>query len=999
MHKSTLYTFARALIVLTLVLGTIPVALNAQPAQVAEAAATTAQLGGGIVINEVLPDPNGTNNFDTDLNGTYDTDDEFVEIYNQSGSAIDISGYQIWDAGYGLWFTFPPATTLGAGNYAYVINDVQTGGSLRTLAAGNLAFDAGIGTTGIVNNGGDNVVLYNPGADEYIQIRYNGDAADDPTATYAGFSGTATRVGSVEDWGNDSDGRSLVRSPGGDTNVVQHHTVSANNASPGEGLAAGDTAPTVTSTSPANGAINVPINSNIGVTFSEPVNFIGFAFDITCTASGAHTYTSSYNPATNTETLDPDVDFNVGETCTVTVYAANVTDADTDDPPDNMAADYVFAFTTAAPACGSPATLISAIQGSGLASPEDGNVHTIEGVVVGDFQTSSNLRGFFLQEEDTDADGDPTTSEGIFVYDGSSPAVDVSVGDVVRVTGTVDEYWDLTELTNVTNVEICPPGGTASAATVTLPVTTVDDWEWYEGMLINIPQTLHVTGNYSQGRYGEVDLSFNDRLDTPTNVVAPGAAAIALQDANDLNRIQLEDGMTTQNPVPVPYIGTGNTLRAGDTLPSLTGVLHYAYDYYEVHPTGPVAFTRANTRDAAPPAVGGTLSVASFNVLNYFSTLDDSGAICGPTGGMDCRGADDAAEFTRQRDKIIDAIVTMDAGVVGLMELENHPTDAALQDLVNGLNAVAGAGTYAYIDTGTIGTDAIKVAFIYQPAAVTPSGLHAILDSSVDPTFLDTYNRPVLAQTFTDNATGAVFTVAVNHLKSKGSDCDALGDPDTGDGQGNCNLTRTDAATALVNWLATDPTSSGDTDFLIIGDLNSYAMEDPITAITTGGYTNLISTFMGPDDAYSYVYYGQAGYLDHALANGTLAAQVTGTAAWHINADEPAALDYNDYNQPAGLYNPDPYRASDHDPVMIGLALDTPLVPPADDPAAGDAGAGGTGTGDAGSPDDPTTLPSTGYAPQAEDDSASIPAWTWVIAAVAVIGLALGGWTLRRKSR
>jgi hypothetical protein len=178
-----------------------------------------------------------------------------------------------------------------------------------------------------------------------------------------------------------------------------------------------------------------------------------------------------------------------------------------------------------------------------------------------------------------------------------------------------------------------------------------------------------------------------------------------------------------------------------------------------------------------------------------------------------------------------------------------------------------------------------------------------------------------LAQTFAQNANGEKFTAAVNHLKSKGSACDDIGDPDTGDGQGNCNLTRKSAAIALVNWLAGDPTSSGDDDFLIIGDLNSYAKEDPIDAIKAGGYTDLLENYL--IDPYTYVFQGQAGYLDHALANPSLAGQVSGVAIWHINTDEPAVLDYDDYNQPAGLYNPDQYRASDHDPVLIGLNLKT----------------------------------------------------------------------------
>jgi predicted extracellular nuclease len=584
--------------------------------------------------------------------------------------------------------------------------------------------------------------------------------------------------------------------------------------------------------------------------------------------------------------------------------------------------------------CGDPATFIHTIQGSGPASPEEGNNHVIEGVVVGDFQTGDHLRGFFLQEEDVDADVDPMTSEGIFVYDGSSPAVDVSVGDVVRVQGEVVEYYGLTELTNISNIAVCSGTATATAATVQLPVSSLDQWEWYEGMLINIPQTLYATGNYYQGRYGEVDLSVGDRLDNPTNVVAPGPDAVALQELNDRSRIQLEDGRTAENPSPAPYIGDGGTLRAGDTIPDLTGVLHYAYGAYELHPTETVNFTRVNTRDATPLDVGGTLKVASFNVLNYFTTLDGSGDICGPLGNLGCRGADNAFEFTRQRDKIIAAITIMDADVIGLMEMENHPADVALQDLVTGLNDVAGPGTYAAVNTGPIGTDAIKVAFIYKPGAVTPVGSSAVLDT---PAFVDPNgtgqgrNRPALAQTFADNASGQKFTAVVNHFKSKGaSGLDEEGsicltdpgsnpDCDQGDGQGYWNDTRTDAALALVAWLQTDPTGSDDPNFLIIGDLNAYAMEDPVTTIKSASYTNLVESFIGPD-AYSYVFSGQSGYLDHALADPSMSAQVTGVTEWHINTDEPAALDYNDYNQPE-LYQPDQYRASDHDPVLIGLNL------------------------------------------------------------------------------
>jgi Ca2+-binding RTX toxin-like protein len=332
------------------------------------------------------------------------------------------------------------------------------------------------------------------------------------------------------------------------------------------------------------------------------------------------------------------------------------------------------------------------------------------------------------------------------------------------------------------------------------------------------------------------------------------------------------------------------------------------------------------------------------NTLNFFLTLDtttsDTGP--GPCGGnqnLDCRGADadQPLEFTRQRDKLLAALTGLDGDIIGLNELENTPGVEPLGDptkgIVAGLNAMPGADPYAYIDTGVIGTDAIRVGLIYRPSKVVPVGGFEILDSSDDPRFLDTKSRPALAQTFEELATGARFTVVVNHLKSKGSACTDVGDPDAGDGQGNCNGTRTLAAQALVDWLATDPTGSGDPDFLIMGDLNSYAQEDPIDAIKAGAddtagtgddYTNLIFQYQGTY-AYSYTFDGQAGYLDHALANSSLASQVAGAADWHIDSDEPDVVDYDTSfkgpNQEA-LYEPNPYRASDHDPVIVGLGLD-----------------------------------------------------------------------------
>ena len=111
---------------------------------------------------------------------------------------------------------------------------------------------------------------------------------------------------------------------------------------------------------------------------------------------------------------------------------------------------------------------------------------------------------------------------------------------------------------------------------------------------------------------------------------------------------------------------------------------------------------------------------------------------------------------------------------------------------------------------------------------MSPIGAHAIIDSSVDPRFVDTRNRPSLAQSFVENSTGEVMTLVVNHLKSKGCGGETGGDIDSGDGQGCWNATRTAAAEALVDWMATHPTGVDDDDFLVMGDINSYAKEDPI---------------------------------------------------------------------------------------------------------------------------------------------------------------------------
>ena len=580
-------------------------------------------------------------------------------------------------------------------------------------------------------------------------------------------------------------------------------------------------------------------------------------------------------------------------------------------------------------ACGDAATLISAIQGSGDATPLDNQAVVIEGVVVADFRGSDNLNGFYVQEEDSDVDGNAATSEGIFVFDRDNLAPSsLAVGDVVRVSGTAAEGFEQTQVTSVTSVSICSGGASVTPTTVNFPLNAVSDLEAFEGMLIRNTSRVFVSENFNHGRFGQILISFGNRLFQPTDTIAPGAAALAQDDLNTRNSILLDDGSNRQNPENLPFLSNGLPPRGGSFREGIEGVVGFAFGAYNLRTNETITFS-GNDRPTSA-AVTGRLKVAAFNVLNYFVTIDNGGTPCGPNGGLGCRGADSAEELARQRVKIVDALRVLDADVVGLIEIQND-NDISIADLVAGVNDVVGSGTYNFVATGPIGGDAIKVGFIYKVATVEPTGSFAVLDQSVDSTFLENKNRPALAQTFRELSTGESFTAAINHFKSKGSPCDDVGDPNLNDGQGNCSQTRARAATALVNWISTDPTNSDDPDFLLIGDFNAYRQEDAIRNFISGGYIDAVasradtSSPYGPGDSssvpYSFVFGGRAGALDHALATASMDAQITEAFDWHINTDESRNLDYNQEFNPAEFFSPDLYRSSDHDPLVVGLNL------------------------------------------------------------------------------
>lgn len=593
---------------------------------------------------------------------------------------------------------------------------------------------------------------------------------------------------------------------------------------------------------------------------------------------------------------------------------------------------------------------IPQIQGNGDASPLVGTLVRTTGVVVADFQGGDELRGFFLQ--DLAGDGNISTSDGIYVFD--PDGVDVNVGDEIEIVANVTEFNSLTELNNVESINVLSTGNEVSPTAVVLPETTNGELEQYEGMLVSIVADMTVSQTFFLGRYGQMTLASADdegnagRLFQPTNLFpALSAEALAQQEENARRILILDDGQDISgfgdNPVPVPYIGgpPPSVVRAGDMVSNLVGVLDYGRINssssnpgrdYRLHPTQAPVFTASNPREAVPAPTGGRINVASYNVLNYFNTIDQSPNrnTCGPNGNQGCRGADSDSEFARQQAKIVNAIVAMDADAIGLVEIENNGngSSSAIQNLVDAINTELGEGTYAIasIDDAPLGGDAIAVGMIYKPATLTPVGTAATLNTGAfDQNLSGGRSRQPLAVSFEENATGERFTAVVNHFKSKGSPPSDSSDPnaDQGDGQGNWNPRRTEAANDLAAWLASNPTGVNDADIFIIGDLNAYAKEDPILALADQGYTDLIEAFNGTSQ-YSFTFDGQAGYLDHALGSASALEQVAGVVEWHINTDEPPVIDYNEDFNPDGYYDDQPYRSSDHDPVIVGLNLGTP---------------------------------------------------------------------------
>jgi 5'-nucleotidase len=615
---------------------------------------------------------------------------------------------------------------------------------------------------------------------------------------------------------------------------------------------------------------------------------------------------------------------------------------------------------------------IDAIQGAGATSPMVGQTVTTRGVVTAAYPTGG-YNGFYIQTPGTGGalEGTHAASDAVFVYGGSGAAgaavaAKVAVGDYVEVTGPVAEFRSssaqnpgtMTQLTpaaagiTVLTDEVAP----AAPATIAWP-TTDEAREVVEGMLVAPQGEFTVTDTYDTNYFASVGLaSGTTPLLTPTEIARPGTpeydAAVA---DNAARAVTLDDGASinfnsnANKGIPLPYLSMTSPVRVGAPVTFTAPVIaEYRNDMWNFQPTQQLTVdnaatvqpaTFANTRESAPKDVGGDLQIASFNVLNYFTTTAEDWVAAGGSCtyytdregnrvtanrcGDGPRGAAEDDDLARQQAKIVAAINALGAEVVSLEEIENSAAfgqdrDVAVRTLVDALNAALGSDQWAYAPSPAAvpsGEDVIRTAFIYKKAAVETVGASVILD---DPSFANA-RRP-LAQAFqpAGGDEADAFVAIVNHFKSKGdSDPPATGDNANGV-QGAFNGDRTRQAQALVAFAEAQQATVGTDDVFLLGDFNAYTQEDPMQVLYEAGYVDI-----APEGEYTYSFDGAVGSLDHILASSGAEKLVTGSDVWNINSVESIALEYSRHNyNVTNFYDESPFRSSDHDPLVVGIDLD-----------------------------------------------------------------------------
>lgn len=539
------------------------------------------------------------------------------------------------------------------------------------------------------------------------------------------------------------------------------------------------------------------------------------------------------------------------------------------------------------------------------------DAHVIQGVIHANFTQPGSLQGFYVQTLDDEWDEASEHPQGIFVRF-NSPLDHSVIGQAVALKGTWNRVSDQVEKTLTENMVVCALSSTIRVTNLQLPVEHINELTVLQGVSVRVEQPMLVTNLFQLARFGEVELA-TELLWQPTEFITPGNEAESYSLRYDRKRFILTDAMSLENPDKVPYpapeLSFQNTLRIGDEVRDLRGAFTFQQGRFRLHPTVEPQFLSVNPRPQTTSLPGtGDLVVASVNLWDYFpSELND---------------------FERQRPKVVNALSAMNADVYGVQELFNDGFGpaSAVQDLVDALNQAESGSPYAFVDFGAeiIGSANITNGIIYRRDRVRQVGTPAFLDSG---SFAFRTHRPPVAQTFELLTNGAQFTLTSNHLRSRNCGDSSDRFKDHLDGQGCASVARKEAMQDMLPWLLSEPTGVRNVPVIVVGDFNSYRLEDPARLMREAGFVN--SAELSERDEYSYTFQGQLGSLDYVFFSNTIEHAITGVEAWRINADEPVALNFSrrfkNSRQQTLWYSEEKYRMSDHNPIVV--EFDTGLWP------------------------------------------------------------------------
>jgi hypothetical protein len=839
---------------------------------------------------------------------TYKND--FIELYNRGSDPVNLNGWSVqYASATGTTWQVTNLTnfSLQPGQH-YLVQEAQGAGGTLNLpppdATGTIAMSATAGKVALANSTTALSGACPTGGSIFDFVGYGTTAncfeGSGPTAAPSNTTAALRKAAGATDTNNNA----------------ADFEISAPNP-----RGTSDAPPAVVSRNPGSGAANVAVDSNVTIGFSEPVNVSGSWYSLSCTTSGSHTATVSGDGTSFT--LDPDTDFAPVETCTVTVLAANVSDQDTDDPPDNMAGDDTWSFSTVA-----PPVAIHDIQGAAHISPLAGqNVSNVNGIV-----TAKRSNGFYMQ--DPSPDSDDATSEGIFVFTSSAPAV--NVGDSVNVSGHVQEFRPGgASSANLTTTELSTPTISVLSTGNPLPPTTVlgtggrippnqiieddaggdvetggvfdpatdgiDFYESVEGMRVQVNDAVAVGPTNS---FGETPIVGDNGANAGVRTIR-GGVLLRESDGNP-ERVVADDAL-----VPMPNLNVGD----GYTGP-IVGVMDYSFGNFFIEVTNPVSrVDNGLQREVTDPAAANELSVATFN----FENLD-------PT--------DPQSKFDQLAGMIVNNLRSPD--LIGGEEVQdntgptNDGTVAANQTLAQLVAAIQAAGGPTYDwreidpvnnqDGGEPGGN-IRQVFLFRtdrglsfvdrpggtstdPTAVTGTGSSTQLTFSpgrIDPTNAawNTSRKP-LAGEFMFHGTH-VFAI-VNHFNSKGGDRPLMGhfQPPARSSETQRHQQAHLVADFVSQLTSADPSAN----VVVLGDLNDFEFSETVGILEAAGLHDLMNT-LPLNQRYSYEFEGNAQVLDHIMFSGALFGRPFVFDPVHVNAE---------------FWD----QASDHDPSVVRVTLNSP---------------------------------------------------------------------------